>query len=94
MISKGSSAQGFACDLGIETKRICRADSIPFSFGRPMSSTTTSFPVKNNNLESGATGYVSKSDAAVELLNAVEAVLLGKRFVSKRLTDRGLTGDP
>ena len=32
-----------------------------------------------------ATGYVSKLDAAVELLNAVEAVLLGKQFVSTTL---------
>jgi hypothetical protein len=31
--------------------------------------------------------------AAVELLNAVQAVLLGKQFVSKRLAVRGLTGD-
>ena len=45
-------------------------------------------------LGTGATGYVSKSDAAVELLNAVEAVLLGKQFVSERLAGRGLTRDP
>src|ERR1700722_6876676 len=45
-------------------------------------------------LGTGATGYVSKLDAAVELLNAVEAVLLGKQFVSKRLAGRRLTGDP
>jgi DNA-binding NarL/FixJ family response regulator len=45
-------------------------------------------------LGTGATGYVSKSDAAVDLLNAVKAVLLGKQFVSKRLAGRGLTGDP
>jgi DNA-binding NarL/FixJ family response regulator len=44
-------------------------------------------------LDTGATGYVAKSDAAVELLSAVEAVLLGKRYVSKRLACRGLTGD-
>ena len=36
-------------------------------------------------LDTGATGYVAKSDAAVELLKAVEAVLLGKQYVSKRL---------
>jgi DNA-binding NarL/FixJ family response regulator len=50
--------------------------------------------VAREALYTGATGYVSKSDAAVELLNAVEAVLLGKQFVSKRLAGRGLTGDP
>jgi DNA-binding NarL/FixJ family response regulator len=36
-------------------------------------------------LDTGATGYVAKSDAAVELLSAVEAVLLGRRYVSKSL---------
>jgi DNA-binding NarL/FixJ family response regulator len=36
-------------------------------------------------LGTGATGYVAKSDAPVELLSAVEAVLLGKQYVSKRL---------
>jgi DNA-binding NarL/FixJ family response regulator len=50
--------------------------------------------VAREALCTGATGYVSKSDAAVELLNAVEAVLLGKQFVSKRLAGRGLTRDP
>ena len=44
-------------------------------------------------LDTGATGYVAKSDAAVELLSAVEAVLLGRRYVSKRLAGRGLTRD-
>ena len=50
--------------------------------------------VAREALGTGATGYVAKSDAAVELLNAVEAVLLGKQFVSKRLAGRGLTGEP
>jgi DNA-binding NarL/FixJ family response regulator len=36
-------------------------------------------------LRTGATGYVVKSDAAGELLSAVEAVLRGKRFVSASL---------
>jgi DNA-binding NarL/FixJ family response regulator len=49
--------------------------------------------VAREALGTGATGYVAKSDAAVELLNAVEAVLLGKPYVSKRLAGRGLTGD-
>jgi DNA-binding NarL/FixJ family response regulator len=50
--------------------------------------------VARGALATGATGYVAKTDAAVELLIAVEAVLLGKQFVSKRLAGRGLTGDP
>ena len=50
--------------------------------------------VAREALGTGATGYVSKSDAAAELLNAVDAVLLGKQFVSKRLAGRGLTADP
>ena len=50
--------------------------------------------VAREALATGATGYVAKTDAAVELLNAVEAVLPGKQFVSKRLAGRGLTGDP
>ena len=40
----------------------------------------------------GATGYVIKSDAAIELLFAVESVLKGKRFVSASLTDHDRTG--
>jgi len=34
------------------------------------------------SFDSGATGYVVKSDAASELLPAVKAVLAGKRFIS------------
>lgn len=41
--------------------------------------------VAREALGTGATGYVSKLDAAVELLSAVEAVLLGKQFVSTTL---------
>jgi DNA-binding NarL/FixJ family response regulator len=36
-------------------------------------------------LGTGANGYVVKRDAGSELLNAVEAVLRGKQFVSARL---------
>ena len=36
-------------------------------------------------LQAGATGYVLKSDAALELLPAVEAVLQGEQFVSSTL---------
>jgi DNA-binding NarL/FixJ family response regulator len=40
-------------------------------------------------LDTGASGYVFKSDAENELAKAVEAVFQGKRFVSSRL--KGLT---
>ena len=49
--------------------------------------------VAREALDTGATGYVAKSDAAVELLSAVEAVLLGKQYISKRLVGHGLTED-
>jgi DNA-binding NarL/FixJ family response regulator len=39
-------------------------------------------------LDTGATGYVIKSDAGGELISAVEAVFQGKRFVSRRLEGR------
>jgi DNA-binding NarL/FixJ family response regulator len=38
-------------------------------------------------LSAGGHRYVVKSDAFRELLSAVEAVMLGKRFVSSRLAD-------
>ena len=41
-------------------------------------------------LRSGAAGYVSKSDAARELLPAIEAVLQGRQFVSSILSDHVL----
>lgn len=41
--------------------------------------------VAREALGTGARGYVIKSDAGAELLAAVEAVLLGKQFASKRL---------
>jgi DNA-binding NarL/FixJ family response regulator len=43
--------------------------------------------------ETGAEGYVVKLDAGGELLAAVEALLLGKRYVSKKLAGCGL-GEP
>jgi DNA-binding NarL/FixJ family response regulator len=43
-------------------------------------------------LEAGTGGYVIKVDGASELLAAVEAVLLGKQYVSKRLAGRGFLG--
>lgn len=39
-------------------------------------------------LNTGASGYVVKSDAGSELVSAVEAVLQGKRFVSSKLKGR------
>lgn len=44
-----------------------------------------SLEVVEEALNTGATGYVLKLDAASELIGAVEAVLQGKRFVSSRL---------
>ena len=43
-------------------------------------------------LRLGAAGYVVKSDAASELLPAVESVLEGKRFISTSLAAPDLTG--
>jgi len=40
-------------------------------------------------LSVGGLGYVLKSDAALDLLTGIESVLLGKRFVSRRLMDFG-----
>jgi DNA-binding NarL/FixJ family response regulator len=45
-------------------------------------------------LGTGAEGYVYKSDAQSELLPALNAVLLGKSFVSGGLKDRMLTDSP
>jgi DNA-binding NarL/FixJ family response regulator len=44
-------------------------------------------------LNTGASGYVVKSDAATELLPAVEAVLQGRQFVSRSLAGHDF-GDP
>jgi CheY-like chemotaxis protein len=44
-----------------------------------------SWDIAEEALRTGAGGYVVKSDAASELLPAVEAVLSGKRFVSSSL---------
>jgi len=43
-------------------------------------------------LNTGAGGYVVKSDAANELLPAVKAILEGRRFVSSSLAGHNLTG--
>jgi DNA-binding NarL/FixJ family response regulator len=46
--------------------------------------------IAEEGLSTGAGGYVVKSDAASELLPAVDAVLKGKRFVSASLDGRDL----
>ena len=43
-------------------------------------------------LRSGGSGYVIKSDAGSELLAAVEAVILGKQFVSSRMASQFSAG--
>jgi DNA-binding NarL/FixJ family response regulator len=43
--------------------------------------------VARTALDAGGHGYVVKSDADGELFAAVEAVILGKKFVSARLAD-------
>ena len=43
-------------------------------------------------LSTGALGYILKTDAGRELLHAVDAVLLGKQFVSSRLKSHEFTG--
>jgi DNA-binding NarL/FixJ family response regulator len=50
-----------------------------------------SWVIAEEALRTGAAGYVVKSDAASELLPAVEAVLKGKRFVSASLAGNDLT---
>jgi len=45
-------------------------------------------------MDTGAGGYVLKSDAARELLPAVKAVLKGKRFVSATFVAAGLNVSP
>ena len=40
-------------------------------------------------LSTGGHGYVAKSDAGLELLDAIRAVREGKRFVSQRITSQG-----
>jgi DNA-binding NarL/FixJ family response regulator len=48
-------------------------------------STTHSPDIAEEALKTGAHGYVVKSDAATELLPAIEAILEGKRFISASL---------
>ena len=50
-----------------------------------------SWSVAEESLRSGASGYVVKSDTALELLLAVKSVLEGQRYISASLTGRDLT---
>jgi DNA-binding NarL/FixJ family response regulator len=51
-----------------------------------------SWEVAEEALQTGPSGYLVKSDAAIELLFAVESVLQGKRFVSASMAGHDLTG--
>jgi len=51
-----------------------------------------SIDIVEEALSTGAAGYVVKSDAASELLHAVNEALEGKRFVSASLVGHGLQG--
>lgn len=51
-----------------------------------------SIDIARGTLSAGGCGYVIKSDAGSELLAAVEAVFLGKQFVSARLTGQIIPG--
>jgi CheY-like chemotaxis protein len=52
----------------------------------------SAFDVVREAFEAGASGYVVKTDAAAELLTALDAVLAGKHFVGNRFADRDLVG--
>lgn len=43
--------------------------------------------------QAGGSGYISKMDAAEELLHGIESVLRGERFVSPSLADSGNVSD-
>lgn len=51
-----------------------------------------SMDIARSTLSAGGSGYVIKSDAGGELLPAIEAVFLGRRFVSTRLTTQSISG--
>ena len=73
---------------GIETARKIRTVS-PES--KILFLTGNDYPqIAREAMDAGQGGYVIKLDAATELLDAVEAVLLGKQYVSKRLAGPGL----
>jgi DNA-binding NarL/FixJ family response regulator len=47
----------------------------------------------NEAMNVGGHGYVTKIDAAAELLEAIKSVQEGTRFVSQRIRDQGWTAD-
>ena len=51
-----------------------------------------SMDIARSTLSAGGSGYVIKSDAGGELLPAIDAVFLGRRFVSARLTTQSISG--
>jgi DNA-binding NarL/FixJ family response regulator len=51
-----------------------------------------SWEIAEEALRTGAGGYVVKSNAAGELLPAVESVLKGKQFIGASLADKGVSG--
>jgi DNA-binding NarL/FixJ family response regulator len=48
--------------------------------------------IARSTLNAGGCGYVIKSDAGSELLAAIEAVFLGRQFVSARLATQSISG--
>jgi DNA-binding NarL/FixJ family response regulator len=52
----------------------------------------TSVHVVRGALAEGAKGYVAKTDARRQLLTAVDAVLRGEQFVSRRLSGQDFVG--
>src|SRR5215831_18338172 len=63
-----------------QIRRLCPSSKILFM------SENRSADIAGEALSTGAGGYVVKSDAASELLPAIEAVLKGEQFVSPSLT--------
>ncbi len=51
-----------------------------------------SMDIARGTLSAGGCGFVVKSDAGIELLAAVEAVFLGRQFVSARLAAQSISG--
>jgi DNA-binding NarL/FixJ family response regulator len=67
-------------EAAIEIREVCPMSKIVFL------SENSSLDIIEKALDTSASSYVLKSDAANDLLPAVEAVLQGKQFVSTRLS--------
>jgi len=74
---------------GIETARQIRKHLAPTKI--IMVSENRSRDIVQEAFRAGACGYVVKSDAGVDLLNAVKAAFRGERYVSTTLVGYGLT---